>query len=127
VIVGTQTFGKGSVQTIFPLRDGSGLRLTTARYYTPKGRSIQAKGITPDIIVKLERPEEEKQISPSNLPTEKDLERHLIDLGKTPPKKQETPSKQEPKDKKPPDNQLDSALDLLKSWSIFKNLPNAGK
>jgi carboxyl-terminal processing protease len=127
VIVGTQTFGKGSVQTIFPLRDGSGLRLTTARYYTPKGRSIQAKGITPDIPVKLERPEEQKEISPSNLPTEKDLERHLIDLGKTPPKKEEKSGKEEPKDKKPPDNQLDTALDLLKSWSIFKNLPNAGK
>jgi carboxyl-terminal processing protease len=51
VIMGTQSFGKGSVQTIFPLRGGAGLKLTTALYYTPKGRSIQAKGITPDIIV----------------------------------------------------------------------------
>jgi carboxyl-terminal processing protease len=50
-IVGTQTFGKGSVQTIIPLSDGSGLRLTTAKYFTPKGRSIHGKGITPDIIV----------------------------------------------------------------------------
>jgi carboxyl-terminal processing protease len=51
IVVGTQTFGKGSVQTIIPLSDGSGLRLTTAKYYTPKGRSIHGKGITPDIIV----------------------------------------------------------------------------
>jgi carboxyl-terminal processing protease len=51
VIMGTQTFGKGSVQTIIPLSDGSGLRLTTALYYTPSGRSIQAEGITPDIVV----------------------------------------------------------------------------
>jgi carboxyl-terminal processing protease len=51
IVVGTQTFGKGSVQTIIPLSDGSALRLTTARYFTPKGRSIQAKGITPDIII----------------------------------------------------------------------------
>ena len=51
VIMGTQSFGKGSVQTIFPLPGGAGLKLTTARYYTPNGRSIQAKGITPDIVV----------------------------------------------------------------------------
>jgi carboxyl-terminal processing protease len=57
VIIGTQTFGKGSVQTIIPLSDGSGLRLTTARYYTPKGRSIHGKGITPDIVI--EAPKEE--------------------------------------------------------------------
>src|SRR5947199_1536520 len=51
VVVGTQSFGKGSVQTIIPLSDGSGLRLTTAKYFTPKGRSIHGKGITPDIVV----------------------------------------------------------------------------
>jgi len=53
MVVGTQTFGKGSVQTIIPLSDGSGLRLTTAKYFTPKGRSIHGKGITPDIVVEL--------------------------------------------------------------------------
>lgn len=51
-VVGTTTFGKGSVQTILPLSDGSGLRLTTAKYYTPKGRSIQSTGIAPDVVVK---------------------------------------------------------------------------
>jgi carboxyl-terminal processing protease len=51
MVVGTQSFGKGSVQTIIPLSDGSGLRLTTAKYFTPKGRSIHGKGITPDIVV----------------------------------------------------------------------------
>jgi carboxyl-terminal processing protease len=56
VIVGTTSFGKGSVQTILPLGDGSGLRLTTAKYYTPKGRSIQSTGITPDIVVKPQAP-----------------------------------------------------------------------
>ena len=55
IIMGTQSFGKGSVQTIIPLSDGSGLRLTTALYYTPNGRSIQAKGITPDIAVEALR------------------------------------------------------------------------
>jgi carboxyl-terminal processing protease len=53
MIVGTQSFGKGSVQTIIPLSDGSGLRLTTAKYFTPKGRSIHGKGITPDIVVEV--------------------------------------------------------------------------
>jgi carboxyl-terminal processing protease len=60
-IVGSQSFGKGSVQTIIPLGAGSGaLRLTTARYFTPSGRSIQAKGITPDIKVLQEVPDEVK-------------------------------------------------------------------
>jgi carboxyl-terminal processing protease len=56
VVLGTQTFGKGSVQTIIPLSDGSGLRLTTAKYFTPKGRSIHGKGITPDIVVEAPKP-----------------------------------------------------------------------
>ncbi len=134
ILLGTQSFGKGSVQTIFPLKDGSGLRLTTARYYTPSGRSIQAKGIVPDIIVNQALPEEEK-VTPAPklpMPSEKDLERHLIDVGKTPPKeKEKTPDKEktsekvkkeEVKEKKPADNQLDRAVELLKSWEIFKNL-----
>ena len=51
IIMGTQSFGKGSVQTILPITSKTAVKITTARYYTPKGRSIQAKGITPDIIV----------------------------------------------------------------------------
>ena len=56
-LIGTKTFGKGSVQTIIPLSDGSGLRLTTAKYYTPHGRMIHEKGIIPDIIVEEPKPE----------------------------------------------------------------------
>jgi len=56
LVLGTKTFGKGSVQTVIPLSDGSGLRLTTAKYYTPKGRSIHGSGIVPDIIVEAPRP-----------------------------------------------------------------------
>ena len=51
IVMGTKTFGKGSVQTILPMVDGSALKLTTARYYTPSGRSIQAEGIEPDVVL----------------------------------------------------------------------------
>ncbi len=115
ILVGTQTFGKGSVQTIFPMKDGSGVRLTTARYYTPNGRSIQAKGIVPDIIVKPSQAEEEKAAPPPKTITEKDLERHLVDN-----KEKEKPKKEEVKEKKPADAQLERALELLKGWEIFK-------
>lgn len=124
IILGTQTFGKGSVQTIFPLKDGAGLRLTTARYYTPSGRSIQAKGIVPDVTVKFVRPEEEKEPPVPKMPSEKDLERAL-DTEKVAPKeaapKEVAPKeKEKDKEKKPADNQLDRALELLKTWDVFK-------
>lgn len=117
ILLGTQTFGKGSVQTIFPLKDGSGLRLTTARYYTPSGRSIQAKGITPDIIVR-QQTEEEKVTPLPKQPMEKDLERHLTDKVQ---QKEKTP-KEEVKEKKTCDYQLERAIELLKSWEIFKKV-----
>ncbi len=132
VVVGVPTFGKGSVQTILPLSDGSALRLTTAKYYTPKGRSIQNTGIEPDILVKPAETKEAKAIL-----REKDLERHLkndtvSDLPKTdpvvaPPPPSDTP---EPTSIEPvtdesaeaEDIQLEKAVDLLKSWRIFKGL-----
>ncbi len=127
ILVGTQTFGKGSVQTIIPLKDGSGLRLTTARYYTPSGRSIQAKGIMPDIIVKPSKLEEDKEAVTPKFPAEKDLERHLMDVEKGVPKEKEKPKKEEVKEKKPVDNQLERAIELLKSWDIFKNIAKGNK
>ena len=132
ILLGTHTFGKGSVQTIIPLKDGSGLRLTTARYYTPNGRSIQAKGIVPDFIVNPSRPEEEKETVVPKLPSEKDLERHLMDSEKGMPKEKEKPRKEEAKkevvkEKKPVDNQLERALELLKSWDVFKNIAKGNK
>ena len=123
LVVGTQTFGKASVQTVIPLEDGSALKLTTARYYTPKGRSIQAEGITPDIIVKYIKPSEdvetvagmEEQIR------EKDLEGHIKPAKEDGTKVDETQSK-EKKDSSnlSNDNQLKTAVDILKSWSIMK-------
>ncbi len=68
VIVGTQTFGKGSVQTMIDLEDGSGLKLTIARYYTPSGRSIQEQGITPDLFVKGSGVPGDELVREANLP-----------------------------------------------------------
>jgi carboxyl-terminal processing protease len=127
ILVGTQTFGKGSVQTIIPLKDGSGLRLTTARYYTPNGRSIQAKGIVPDIIVKPSGSEEEKEALIPKFPAEKDLERHLTDVEKGVSKEKEKSKKEEVREKKPVDNQLERALELLKSWEIFNKVAKENK
>ncbi|OGL13231.1 MAG: peptidase S41, partial [Candidatus Rokubacteria bacterium RIFCSPLOWO2_02_FULL_73_56] len=87
IIVGTQTFGKGSVQTIIPLSDGSGLRLTTAKYFTPKGRSIHGKGITPDIIVELPKEPANRDRKPPLDPMEdlkKDIQvQRALDVIKT--------------------------------------------
>jgi carboxyl-terminal processing protease len=120
VILGTVTFGKGSVQTVIPLSDGSGLRLTTAKYYTPKGKSIQGTGITPDIIIKLEAKNGKKE---HPVLREKDLERHL--------KNEQGDSKDEEKETAPvevdekDDIQLQRAVDILKTWNVFKELPKA--
>jgi carboxyl-terminal processing protease len=117
LILGTKTFGKGSVQTIFPLKDGSGLKLTTARYYTPNGKSIQAMGITPSIIVPYAEAPEPELKGQAQHPMEKDLERHLEGV-------EESKERKEPKegDKKIIDSQLERALQILKSWEIFQRL-----
>jgi carboxyl-terminal processing protease len=125
IILGTQTFGKGSVQTIIPLEDNSGLKLTTARYYTPSGRSIQAKGITPDILVKgkpLKRGESiEKE--PRAL-RERDLERHMEDQSDGKTSGPEIPPLEGKKTlgEDGDDPQLASALQLLKSWGVFSQV-----
>ena len=98
VILGTTTFGKGSVQTIIPLPDGSGLRLTTAKYFTPKGRSIHGKGITPDIVIEV--PKEDPATRPA------------------------TPLPEAERMKK--DVQLQRAIDILKATHILdKSRPTA--
>jgi len=122
VILGVQTFGKGSVQSVVPLSDGSGLRLTTARYYTPKGISIQSTGITPDIIVTLEQKGNGKEHA---VIREKDLERHLKnDQIEEKPKTPEETVPVEVSEKE--DTQLQRAIELLKTWKVFKaQLPKA--
>jgi carboxyl-terminal processing protease len=115
VVIGTQTFGKGSVQTVIPLEDGSALKLTTAKYYTPKGRSIQAEGIIPDIVVKYAKPSEDKE-SADDFIRERDLKGHIE------PKKENGPDSQKShkNDDMIPDNQLKTAIDIIKSWDILK-------
>jgi carboxyl-terminal processing protease len=139
LIVGTQTFGKGSVQTVFPLEDGGGIRLTTAKYYTPSGRSIQNVGITPDIEVKLPTVKEPKDGEPVHVVVrEKDLERHLKNETVKEEKKKERPAGGEedfalevmPKDEKD-DIQVQKAIEILKTATkasdVFKNIPVAVK
>lgn len=127
VILGTQTFGKGSVQTVIPLSDGSALRLTTARYYTPKGRSIQTTGITPDIIVK---PEVKENGQAHPVIREKDLKQHLKNDAAKEKEIEEKPetevSEAPPEISDANDVQLRRAIDLLKTWKVFKELPKAG-
>ncbi|MDX1775037.1 MAG: S41 family peptidase [Desulfobulbales bacterium] len=85
-ILGTQSFGKGSVQTIIPMSDGAGLRLTTARYYTPNGTSIQATGITPDVLVpKTATSKDEDSEGQIEFFREKDLRHHLENGGNLKP------------------------------------------
>ncbi len=121
VIIGTQTFGKGSVQTVIPLEDGAALKLTTAKYYTPKGRSIQAEGITPDIVVKQIRPAdekaEEKPDAENHMLREKDLKGHIKSPRENDAKTEETKKEMDDLER---DNQLKNAIDILKSWDILK-------
>jgi carboxyl-terminal processing protease len=106
VIMGSPTFGKGSVQTIIELEDGSGLKLTVARYYTPRNRSIQEQGIAPDVVVADGAPARADEGAPG----ERDLKRHLRNDAPGPAA---TPPATD-------DHQLRTALDYLKAVDIFK-------
>src|SRR5436190_8830630 len=136
-IIGTQTFGKGSVQTIMPLGNSTAIKLTTARYFTPGGRSIQAKGITPDIIV-------EEPGAPQERVRESDLQRHLENIekiekqeadkaeksGKPAPVVRPKPAAVAPAEPQKPielgskeDFQLTQALNHLKGEPVVKSPP----
>ena len=130
IIMGTQTFGKGSVQTILPMNNGTAIKLTTARYFTPKGRSIQAKGIVPDIVV------EDAADSGFNL-READLTRHLSNPkdgeapaaapAKTPTPEKESDDKDGKTERQAPiepgsknDVQFTQAMNLLKGLQVLQ-------
>jgi carboxyl-terminal processing protease len=136
VVMGTRTFGKGSVQTILPLGNGTAIKLTTARYFTPNGRSIQAKGIEPDIVVEdPAMPEEDEGFGIR----EADLDKHLSNpnggeadpVSKPSNSIKAAPADQPGKDKKPAvlepgeivskdDFQVNQALNLLKGLQILQ-------
>jgi carboxyl-terminal processing protease len=108
IVVGTQTFGKGSVQTIIPLSDGSGLRLTTAKYFTPKGRSIHGKGLTPDIIVEMPKPVQTAAAKGE------DAEKEKVPVPSV-----------NPVDDLKKDVQVQRALDVIKTMRVIENRPGA--
>ncbi len=134
LILGTRTFGKGSVQTILPLSDGSGLRLTTARYYTPSGKSIQSSGITPDIEIPFQALDKDDKTRSPKFIREENLKGHMVDEenakdktdaeeGPDTEEKANTDEKANTEEKVKQllekDNQVQRALHLLKSWEIF--------
>ena len=138
LILGTASFGKGSVQTVEPLRDGYGLKLTIARYYTPSGRSIQAKGIEPDLIVNKRFMDKDEISDGDHGIKEKDLKNHLEANPDQGQGVQTEPGEKEGNKKKPKintpenryghleveqllsDNQVMRELDILLSYEIFK-------
>jgi len=132
LLLGTQTFGKGSVQTVESLRDGYGIKFTIARYYTPSGQSIQATGVVPDIIVHKKNSVADDTPDPvDRLLKESDLENHL----ESKPLKETAKQVDKPEEDLPQpnamlleniqnDNQVMRALELLISYDIFKDLAN---
>jgi carboxyl-terminal processing protease len=116
VIMGTQTFGKGSVQEVIEYPDGSGLKLTVARYYTPKHRSIQELGITPDVVVADVAPPARSEVGPA----ERDLARHL------PNGAEAAPATGAKGAAIADDYQLRTALDYLKAVDILKAASEPG-
>ena len=124
ILLGSRSFGKGSVQTIMPLADDSGLRLTTARYFTPSGRSIQAAGIEPDVIVKqaiVAKETTHQQIR------EKDLDNHFEPGPNGKDDKNGIQQEFHLLEQDIDDTQLMRALELLKGWTIFSQLDPISK
>lgn len=130
LLIGERTFGKGSVQNIIPLSDGSGLKLTVALYYTPNGSSIQAEGITPDMEVPFEPARtDDKKGAPRQTLREKDLSRHLETnatraTSKKPALPENGKSKDDVKEQLERDNQLRMGLQFVKALPKLKEIKN---
>lgn len=118
IIVGTKSFGKGSVQTVIPLPKDSAIRLTTSRYYTPAGTSIQAEGIMPDIIVE---PAKVEFLKKTKRTSEANLRGHLKNKGKKDSSKKDGDGDDTTESLYTTDYQLARAIDLLRSVHIFNS------
>ena len=120
VLLGTKSFGKASVQTVIPLRDGSAIRLTTSKYFTPKGRLIHEKGIDPDVVVEYE----EKKVAPEKTKSTEIFNKIIEEekKEKEPKKTEKSEEKKEEKEKKLLDNQLLRAIDLIKGINVYRTL-----
>ncbi|MGL2439929.1 S41 family peptidase [Helicobacter pylori] len=129
IIIGEKTFGKGSVQMLLPVNKDEAIKITTARYYLPSGRTIQAKGITPDIVIYPGKvPENENKFSLKEADLKHHLEQELKKLDdKTPNSKEADKDKKNEEEKEVTpkminnDIQLKTAIDSLKTWSIIDN------
>ena len=125
LVLGVTSFGKGSVQTVFPLVDGSALRLTTALYYTPSGRSIQEVGIAPDIVVEATP---QRVVAGRRVRVrERDLKGHFTHEQADPGAESDEPEPEQdagddPQEAEGEDVQLTRAIEVLKSWTYFDRL-----
>ena len=123
IIVGTKSFGKGSVQTVIPLRDGSAVRLTTSKYFTPLGRVIHGQGIMPDVVVEEgERGESENLEKEQKEKKSKEVFKQVEEQNK--PKSPDSAEERESevKEKLKKDNQLMRAVDLLKGIRVYRKI-----
>ena len=122
IVLGTKSFGKGSVQSVLPMGQTGGIRLTTARYYTPSGRSIQALGVTPDVFLEFKKVEESEDDNRKTF-SEADLEGALSNDSLTEAEKEmlrkEEISFQEANERRNKDNQLAHAIDLIEGLSVL--------
>jgi len=128
VVVGTRSFGKGSVQTVMPLQSGSGIKLTTARYYTPSGRSIQALGVAPDILVEQRLPKadgEDGDETPRDQRFESDLRGSLSNDSLSDDQKKlledERTAQEDAAKLRDEDYQLSYAIDILKGLAVLSD------
>ena len=118
ILLGTSTFGKGSVQTIIPVSSKGAIRLTTARYYTPSGKSIQATGIEPDIFV----PQSKLEVLENNNERKESSLRGHLDKKNTEPKENITEEIEKNDENLEEDYQLNRAIDLIKSINVYETL-----